>query len=273
MNPWLRLPRGRRPGDPLRPQVRLRRHPTRPPLVRVPHAPLADIHIPGERLRDSQRETVTPLLHSNPHNVPLDRVSTNKIPGFASQGTARGLQPPREALHVNRRRPIARSARGARSGRTPLLRQHHLELHAETEALLGVEHVGDDLLRKAPAREQPPGAGARRARARERPPRPRGLVRAVARRRDGLGDERLGEPARREIGGDAQAARPAGAELRGAVVGEPRVVDVAELAAAGDRGGRRRGAVAEADQTRRAREEPCGDVERSRRRAARTGRP
>src|SRR5581483_4275697 len=126
------------------------------------------------------------------------------------------------------------------------------------------------LLRKAPAREQPPGAGARRARARERPAGPRGLVRAVARRRDGLGDERLGEPARREIGGDAQAPRPAGAELRGAVVGEPRVVDVAELAAAGDCGGRRRGAVAEADQTRlelrprarRAREEPCGDVER-----------
>jgi hypothetical protein len=143
------------------------------------------------------------------------------------------------------------------------------------------EDVRDDLLWKAPAREQPPGARPRRPRARERPARPGGLVGTVARRRDGLGHERLGEPARREVGGDAEAPRPAGAELRGAVVGEPRVVDVAELAAAGDRGSRRRGPVAEADQARfelrprarRPREEPRSDVERGRRGTPRSGRP
>lgn len=122
---------------------------------------------------------------------------------------------------------------------------------------------------------------ARRPRALERAARPRGLGGALERRRDGLADQPLGEAARGEVGRDPQAARAAGAELRGAVVGEPHVVDVAELAAARDRGGRGLRAVAEADEARlelggrarRAREQARREVERGGRRAPRTGRP
>src|SRR2546427_368197 len=49
---------------------------------------------------------------------------------------------------------------------------------------------------------------------------------------DRLGDQRLGEPARRQVRLDAQAPRAARPERPGALVGEGRVADVAELAAA-----------------------------------------
>src|SRR3989475_368507 len=102
---------------------------------------------------------------------------------------------------------------------------------------------------------------------------------------DRLGDQRLGEPARRQVRLDAQAPRAARPERPGALVGEGRVADVAELAAAGDGGRRGLAPVAEGDEPRlqpslglgRAPQEPRRHVERRRRRAwpaaARSGRP
>jgi hypothetical protein len=117
----------------------------------------------------------------------------------------------------------------------------------------------------------------------ERATRPLDLRLAVARRLDGVGDERLGQSARRQIRFDAEAARAARPERVRPLVCEARVPDPPELAAAGDGGGRRLATVADRQETRlqiglRARpppEEPRRDVQRRRRRPAsvRTGRP
>src|SRR5881398_477843 len=143
--------------------------------------------------------------------------------------------------------------------------------------------------RPPPAPETPAPGGAARpppvAHAAQRPPCPRGLRLPRARGLDRLGDQRLAEPARREIRLDAEPPRPARPERPRALLREGRVADVAELAAAGDGGRRGLAPVAEGDQPRleprlglgRALQEPRRHVERRRGRArpaaARSGRP
>src|SRR5438128_95220 len=138
---------------------------------------------------------------------------------------------------------------------------------------------------RKPSRQEEPPRPPPVAHAAQRPPRPRGLRLPRARGLDRLGDQCLGEPARREIRLDAEPPRPARPERPRALVSEGWVADVAELTAAGDGGRRGLAPIAERDQPRleprlrlgRAPEQPRRHVERRRRRArppaARSGRP
>src|SRR5206468_9120475 len=151
-------------------------------------------------------------------------------------------------------------------------------------SFLLAQHLHRHLLRKPPRREESPRPPPV-AQAAERAARPRDLGLPLARGLDRLGDERLGEPARRQVRLDAEPPRPACPERSRALVGEGRVADPAELAAAGDGGRGGLAPVAEGDEPRlepslglgRTPEPARRHVERRRRRAApaaaRSGRP
>src|SRR5439155_15221353 len=111
------------------------------------------------------------------------------------------------------------------------------------------QHLDHHLLRKPPRQEEPPRPPPV-AHAAQRPPCPRGLRLPRARGLDRLGDQRLAEPARRELRLDAEPPHPARPERPRALLREGRVADVAELAAAGDGGRRGLAPVAEGDQPR-----------------------
>src|SRR5437016_14078256 len=83
------------------------------------------------------------------------------------------------------------------------------------------QHLDHHLLRKPPRQEEPPRPPPV-AHAAQRPPCPRGLRLPRARGLDRLGDQRLAEPARREIRLDAEPPRPARPERPRALLREGR---------------------------------------------------